>query len=145
MEVYNLIYRFIPQLLIFVACFFAVAIFVVADYYSGKSKALANGEKLLSAKMRRTTNKSIKYMLILFGCFWVDLVQMLALHVINTETGRSLVVIPVFSIIITIWNCYIEYKSIRESYSQKRLRDEKEAFKDLKQTIDYLLEKKNAL
>ena len=63
----ELIYRFVPQMLMFVGCFFAIVVFIIGDYYSGTTKARMAGEKILSEGMRRTVTKAVKYITILFG------------------------------------------------------------------------------
>lgn len=141
----DLIYRFVPQMLMFVFCFLATLVFVVGDYYSGVSKAKFAGEPILSEGMRRTVTKTVRYITMLFGCNLIDAVQMLAIHVINVENDKHYFVVPIFSIVATIFNCYVEYKSMRESYSDKRKRLERQALNDLSKTIDYIIKKKNEI
>lgn len=141
----ELIYRFVPQMLMFVGCFLAITVFIVGDYYSGMTKARMAGEKILSEGMRRTVTKAVRYITVLFGCNLIDLVQMLAIHVINTENDKHFFVVPIFSIVATMFNCYVEYKSIRESYEDKRKRFEKEALTDIGKAVDYIIQKKHEL
>ena len=70
---------------------------------------------------------------------------MLAIHVINTENDKHFFVVPIFSIVATMFNCYVEYKSIRESYEDKRKRFEKEALTDIGKAVDYIIQKKHEL
>ena len=44
-----------------------------------------------------------------------------------------------------MFNCYVEYKSIRESYEDKRKRFEKEALTDIGKAVDYIIQKKHEL
>lgn len=141
----ELIYRFVPQMLMFVGCFLAITVFIIGDYYSGTTKARMAGEKILSEGMRRTVTKAVRYITVLFGCNLIDLVQMLAIHVINTENDKHFFVVPIFSIVATMFNCYVEYKSIRESYEDKRKRFEKEALTDIGKAVDYIIQKKHEL
>jgi len=137
--------RFVPQVVVMVFCSVALIVFVFGDFFSGIAKSKANGVPITSAKMRRTIVKLGRYGFVVFGCYFIDFMQMISIHIINSESNRRFWVIPIFSILSTIFNCYVEYKSIRESFSKKQLALEKEALKDLSEAIDYVIKKKGEL
>lgn len=121
--------------LVITLCFIAVAVFVAVDYYFGIQKAKQNNIPISSDKMRKTIDKGIGYILVMSGAVFVDLVQMFSVYIINQENGFNIVTIPVVTVIMTLFNCYIEYKSIKESASVKYKKLEASAKKDLKELI----------
>lgn len=138
-------YRFVPQVLVLVLCFIALLMFVIADYKSGIFKAKSIGEAITSEKRRRTVNKLVRYFTLMFAFAALDLTQMVCIHIINVENEKHFFVVPIFTMLATIFLCFVEFKSVREKATEKQRRLEHEAIKDIDNIVNYVIAKKKEL
>lgn len=103
-----------------------VAIIVILamsiDLASGLYKASIRGERKTSFGLQRTTLKCITYLGSILICFGIDvLVHMGKLW--DAVGWGWLVGIPVFAILIGVFNCAVELKSVREKADAKADRE----------------------
>lgn len=92
------------------------------DLASGLYKASIRGERKTSFGLQRTTLKCITYLGSILICFGIDvLVHMGKLW--DAVGWGWLVGIPVFAILIGVFNCAVELKSVREKADAKADRE----------------------
>lgn len=101
---------------------FVVIVAMSIDLASGLYKASIRGERKTSFGLQRTTLKCITYLGSILICFGIDvLVHMGKLW--DAVGWGWLVGIPVFAILIGVFNCAVELKSVREKADAKADRE----------------------
>lgn len=101
---------------------FVVIVAMSIDLASGLYKASIRGERKTSFGLQRTTLKCITYLGSILICFGIDvLVHMGKLW--DAVGWEWLVGIPVFAILIGVFNCAVELKSVREKADAKADRE----------------------
>lgn len=116
--------------------FVYVFIFVVVllDLWAGIRKAKARGEYRSSYGLRRTADKLRKYYNMMLAITCTDALQMVAIHNLHTQqSGGSLPVIPIFTLVGALFVGVIEIKSIYEKNEAKDRAKVQEAAKALSQ------------
>ena len=104
-----------------------VVLAMAIDLASGLYKASIRGEKKTSFGLQRTTMKTITYLGSILICYGIDvLVHMGKLW--QAIGWGWLMGIPVFAIIIGVFNCVVELVSVREKADSKA---DKKAWKSL--------------
>lgn len=102
--------------------FVYVFIFVVVmlDLWAGIRKAKARGEYRSSYGLRKTVDKLRKYYNMMLAITATDIIQMVAIHNLHTQdSGGSLPVTPIYTIIGALFVSVIEIKSIYEKNEDK--------------------------
>ena len=95
-----------------------VVVAMGVDLASGLYKANLRGERKTSFGLQRTTLKAITYLGSVFICYGVDvLVHMGKLW--EAIGWKWLIGVPVFAIIIGVFNCVVELISVREKADAK--------------------------
>jgi len=126
-----------PQLLI-VACLYALILFVVfLDLLAGIRKAKQRGEYRSSYGLRKTVDKICRYYNMVLVITAIDIVQMLAVVVLNPQTSHMLPVLPFFTFLGAIFVGFIELKSIYEKSEDKEQAKIKDAAKMLAQVLQH--------
>lgn len=104
-----------------------VVLAMAIDLASGLYKASIRGEKKTSFGLQRTTMKTITYLGSILICYGIDvLVHMGKLW--QAIGWGWLMGVPVFAIIIGVFNCVVELVSVREKADSKA---DKKAWKSL--------------
>jgi hypothetical protein len=104
-----------------------VVVAMAIDLASGLYKASLRGETKTSFGLQRTTLKAITYLGSVLICYGVDvLVHMGKLW--DAIGWNWLIGVPVFAIIIGVFNCVVELISVREKADAKA---DKKAFKQI--------------
>ena len=109
-----------------------VALSIALDYYAGIGKAKQLGEMRSSEGYRRTTKKIKEYYMVMicaliFDCF---------VSIITYYLPFPLPFIPVMSLGIGFWHCFVEFKSIQEKADDKHRRRMNEGLTDLIQIVN---------
>ncbi len=109
-----------------------VALSIALDYYAGVGKAKQLGEMRTSEGYRRTTKKIKEYYMVMicaliFDCF---------VSIITYYLPFPLPFIPIMSLGIGFWHCFVEFKSIREKADEKHRRKMNEGLTDLIQIVN---------
>lgn len=114
----NLVYQLKPMLLVEAFCALAVLMAVAIDLGSGLYKAKQRGEVRTSYAYSRTTMKLITNegaviimammdVLLFYGHLW-DVLHLDVLHSV-----------PVFTVITSVWMCFVQAVSVRENAESK--------------------------
>lgn len=114
----NLVYQLKPMLLVEAFCALAVLMAVAIDLGSGLYKAKQRGEVRTSYAYSRTTMKLITNegaviimammdVLLFYGHLW-DALHLDVLHSV-----------PVFTVITSVWMCFVQAVSVRENAESK--------------------------
>lgn len=114
----NLVYQLKPMLLVEAFCALAVLMAVAIDLGSGLYKAKQRGEVRTSYAYSRTTMKLITNegaviimammdVLLFYGHLW-DVLHLGVLHSV-----------PVFTVITSVWMCFVQAVSVRENAESK--------------------------
>lgn len=104
-----------------------VVVAMAIDLASGLYKASLRGEKKTSFGLQRTTLKCITYLGSILICYGIDvLVHMGKLW--EAIGWGWLIGVPVFALIIGVFNCTVELFSVREKAGSKT---DKKAFKQI--------------
>lgn len=104
-----------------------VVVAMAIDLASGLYKASLRGEKKTSFGLQRTTLKCITYLGSILICYGIDvLVHMGKLW--EAIGWEWLIGVPVFALIIGVFNCAVELFSVREKADSKA---DKRAFKQI--------------
>ena len=104
------------------------------DLASGIYKAKLRGEARTSYGLQRTTYKAIIYLGSCLICYGIDVLVHLG-HLWSAVGWEWLVGVPVFAIIIGVFNCIVELISVREKADSKA---DKKAFKQVMAIIKEL-------
>lgn len=111
-----------------------VVVAMGVDLSSGLYKASLRGEKRTSFGLQRTTLKAITYLGSIMICYGIDV--LVHLGKLWTLIGWEWMVgVPVFAIIMGIFNCVVELVSVREKADSKA---DKKAFKQIMSIVKEL-------
>lgn len=111
-----------------------VVVAMGVDLSSGLYKASLRGEKRTSFGLQRTTLKAITYLGSILICYGIDV--LVHLGKLWTLIGWEWMVgVPVFAIIMGIFNCVVELVSVREKADSKA---DKKAFKQIMSIVKEL-------
>ena len=111
-----------------------VVVAMCIDLVSGLYKASIRGEKKTSFGLQRTTLKTITYLGSILICYGIDvLVHMGKLW--QAIGWEWLMGIPVFAIMIGVFNCVVELVSVREKADSKA---DKKAVKNILDIVKQL-------
>lgn len=98
--------------IMFVVCFY--------DRFMGISKARKAGKTINSSADRRGTGgKIMLYFSLLFIATMIDIVQIMATTQWEYQMRMNLPQVPLFTIIIAIWEGAVEWRSIYETFEDK--------------------------
>ena len=97
------------------------------DLISGLYKASLRGEKRTSFGLQRTTLKCITYLGSILICYGIDVLVHLG-KLWEALGWNWLIGVPVFALIIGVFNCTVELFSVREKSDSKA---DKKAFKQI--------------
>jgi len=115
----NLLNHALIQLIIFAVLYALIFIFIQCDLRAGIRKAKKNGEFRSSHKYRQTVDKIARYYNAIFVLTVIDIVQMLAIYMIDFQIGWHIPEIPIFTFGGTFFIGFIEFKSIYEKSDDK--------------------------
>lgn len=109
-----------------------VAIMIALDFYSGIGKAKQANEMRSSEGFRRTTKKIKEYYMVMicaliFDCF---------VSIITYYLPFPLPYIPIMTLGIGFWHCFVEFKSIQEKADDKYRRKMNDGLTDLIQIVN---------
>lgn len=109
-----------------------VAIMIALDLYAGVGKAKQAGEMRSSEGYRRTTKKIKEYYMVMicaliFDCF---------VSIITYYLPFPMPYIPIMTLGIGFWHCFVEFRSIQEKADDKHRRKMNEGLTDLVQIIN---------
>ena len=114
--------------IIFLCC--VCILFMCAfDLFAGVRKAKRRGELSSSYGYKRTVSKLVKYYSAVFAIIVVDALQIFVCWHLNTFTKYNLPLIPIFTIVVSLGVCFIEFKSIIEPEDAKDKAKMQEAMK----------------
>lgn len=116
-------------------CYALCVIAVILDLISGVKKAKARGEYRSSRKFRRTVDKLVKYLNMLAVLTCIDAIQIFSFYIINAQSGKIFIMLPLFTGLGTIFACFVELKSIYEKNTDKRKAEIEETARALKEII----------
>lgn len=106
---------------------FIVVVAMSIDLASGLYKASLRGERKTSFGLQRTTLKCITYLGSILICYGIDV--LIHLGKLWEALGWDwLIGVPVFALIIGVFNCIVELYSVREKANSKA---DKRAFKGI--------------
>ncbi|MBQ6275113.1 MAG: phage holin family protein [Bacteroidales bacterium] len=128
-----------PQLIMVAVIYVLVLAVIFLDLWSGVRKAKKRGEYRSSAGLRRTIDKICRYFNMLLIVTIIDLVQMIAIWSLNTQSETMLPTLPVFTFVGAIFACFIELKSVWEKNDKK----EKAKMQETAKLIQTLLKDKD--
>lgn len=98
--------------IMFVVCFY--------DRFMGISKSRKAGKTINSSTDRRGTGgKIMLYFSLLFIATMIDIVQIMATTQWEYQMGINLPQVPLFTIVIAIWEGAVEWRSIYETFEDK--------------------------
>lgn len=112
---------------IIAVCMGALVVSMALDLVSGVRKAMENGEATTSRGFKKTCEKAMKYFPTFLSAACVDVI---CCYVIP---------IPVFSMVVAGYECFCEFKSVREKAWQKA------EIRKQEQTMQIILENKEDL
>ena len=108
------------QIILVIIMYIAVLVFIFLDLWSGIRKAKQRGEFTSSYGLKKTIEKISKYMNMMLVLTALDFVLMLALYLFNGRGATHRIpIIPVFTLIGTMFVGIIEFKSIYENNEAK--------------------------
>lgn len=110
---------FSTQLAAITAAYVLMFAMIGIDLFVGVHKAKQRGEYRTSKKYRKTVDKLVMYYGLLFAATIIDALQMLTIHVLNNASGLSVWMVPAFTLLGTLFLCFIELTSIYERADQK--------------------------
>lgn len=113
-----------------------VILAMCTDLISGLYKASLRGEKKTSFGLQRTTLKTITYLGSVMICYGVDILAHLG-KIWYTIGWEWLIGVPVFAILIGVFNCIVELVSVREKATAKA---DRRALKNIKAIVQGLRE-----
>lgn len=124
------------QIILVIIMYIAVLVFIFLDLWSGIRKAKQRGEFTSSYGLKKTIEKISKYMNMMLVLTALDFVLMLALYLFNDGRGAThrIPIIPVFTLIGTMFVGIIEFKSIYENNEAKekaKIQDISKMFKQM--------------
>lgn len=111
-----------------------VVVAMGVDLCSGLYKASLRGEKKTSFGLQRTTLKCITYLGSILICYGIDVLVHLG-KLWEAIGWEWLIGVPVFALIIGVFNCAVELFSVREKADSKA---DKRAFKQIMAIIKEL-------
>lgn len=111
-----------------------VVVAMGVDLCSGLYKASLRGEKKTSFGLQRTTLKCITYLGSILICYGIDVLVHLG-KLWEAIGWQWLIGVPVFALIIGVFNCAVELFSVREKADSKA---DKRAFKQIMAIIKEL-------
>lgn len=113
----------LPQLIIIVVTIAVLYVLVLTtillDLIAGCRKARQRGEYRSSFGLRKTVDKVGRYFNMLLAVTVTDMIQMLAISLLNSQTNMVLPIIPVLTFVGALFACFIEVKSIYEKNDAK--------------------------
>lgn len=113
----------LPELSLITAVIALIVIVAMGvDLCSGLYKASLRGEKRTSFGLQRTTLKCITYLGSILICYGIDVLVHLG-KLWESIGWDWLIGVPVFALIIGVFNCAVELKSVREKADAKADRE----------------------
>lgn len=128
-----------PQLIMVAVIYVLVLAVIFLDLWSGVRKAKKRGEYRSSAGLRRTIDKICRYFNMLLIVTIIDMVQMIAVWSLNTQSSAMLPTLPIFTFAGAMFACFIELKSVWEKNDKK----EKAKMQETAKLIQTLLKDKD--
>lgn len=123
------------QIILVIIMYIAILVFISLDLWSGIRKAKQRGEFTSSNGLKKTIEKISKYMNMMLVLTALDFVLMLALYLFNGRGATHRIpIIPVFTLIGTMFVGIIEFKSIYENNEAKekaKIQDVSKMFKQM--------------
>lgn len=107
-------------LFVFALCLVNSFVLIGADLISGIRRAKRSGEYTMSSKLRKTTDKVVKYALFSTVCVFVDFLCFVSFPAIF---GKQVFSVPVFCIISTLITALFEGKSIIENTKNEAVKN----------------------
>jgi len=107
------------QFIVVAVVYFLVLIAIFLDLWAGIRKAKQRGEFRSSFGLRKTIGKVSNYYNMLFVVTIIDIIQMLAILLLNEHTTMTLPALPFLTLGGGIFACAIEGKSIFEKNTDK--------------------------
>lgn len=104
--------------------YIAVLVLIFCDLWAGVRKAKKRGEYRTSEGYKRTIGKMAKYYNLLLASTAVDVVQIALLFYLHYGYGWDIPMIPLFTLVATIYIAFVEIKSIREPADIKELKQQ---------------------
>lgn len=130
-------HNFWPQLIIVAVLYVVVILAIFFDLMAGIRKAKQRGEFRSSFGLRKTIDKVGKYFNMLLAVTATDVIQILAVLQLNSQTDTSLPVMPILTFLGAAFACFIEIKSIYEKNSDKDRAKVQEAAKLMHELIHH--------
>lgn len=113
----------LPELSLITAVIALIVIVAMGvDLCSGLYKASLRGEKRTSFGLQRTTLKCITYLGSILICYGIDVLVHLG-KLWESIGWDWLIGVPVFALIIGVFNCVVELRSVREKADAKADRE----------------------
>ncbi len=110
---------YMAQFIVVAVVYFLVLIAIFLDLWAGIRKAKQRGEFRSSFGLRKTIGKVSNYYNMLFVVTIIDIIQMLAILLLNEHTTMTLPALPFLTLGGGIFACAIEGKSIFEKNTDK--------------------------
>ena len=104
--------------------YIAVLVLIFCDLWAGVRKAKKRGEYRTSEGYKRTISKMAKYYNLLLASTAVDVVQIAMLFYLHYGYGWDIPMVPIFTLVATIYIAFVEIKSIREPADIKELKQQ---------------------
>lgn len=104
---------FFAPALVLLLCYVCAVSAIVADFISGYNKSKRIGRVRRSYALRQTVPKTVGYLCMLLCTSCMDVVSVFALLAFSVPE------LPYFTMLGTLFVCFVELKSIREDFSAK--------------------------
>lgn len=104
--------------------YIAVLVLIFCDLWAGVRKAKKRGEYRTSEGYKRTISKMAKYYNLLLASTAVDVVQIALLFYLHYGYRWDIPMVPLFTLVATIYIAFVEIKSIREPADIKELKQQ---------------------
>lgn len=100
--------------------------FIAFDFFSGIRKAKERGEAITSDKQKRTATKIARYYNMLLALLVMDTMQIAGFWYLNNFEGWHVPLFPWLVFIGSLFIGAVEFRSIRESATEKERREMKQ-------------------
>lgn len=104
--------------------YIAVLALIFCDLWAGVRKAKKRGEYRTSEGYKRTISKMAKYYNLLLASTALDVVQIALLFYLHYGYGWDIPMVPIFTLVATIYIAFVEIKSIQEPADIKELKQQ---------------------
>ena len=99
---------------------------IFCDLWAGIRKAKKRGEYRTSEGYKRTISKIAKYYNMLLALTAVDIVQISMLFYLHIGYGYDIPMLPLFTLVGTLYIAFVEIKSIKEPANVKELKQQED-------------------